>query len=233
VTQVPAAAGHQPAPVSYPLVTQWESPELVEGIATGRSSPADDPRWAASGAASLAEYSFWSWRACGLACLRMLLLAHGHDDVPGVVRLAEAASEAGAFTFHEDRVRGLIYRPFVRWAEATYGARLDVVEGVDAADLVRRVRETGPFIASVHPSIRGAQRDEVVGGKGGHLVLVHHVTSDDDVVLNNPSGWSRAEQKDYCLPVSSFEEYFAGRGMQYRPPSRCGAASVLYARRKL
>lgn len=56
-----------------PYFSQWESPELVGAIICGDIAAEDDPRWAESGAATRAEYAFWSWRVCGIVRRRLLI----------------------------------------------------------------------------------------------------------------------------------------------------------------
>ena len=92
-------------PSEVPYYSQWESPELVPEFVTGRLSPAADPRWAASGARTPAEYGFWSGRACGLACLRMILDSRGLP-VPPLMRLVERALEWKVYIPDGDRVAG-------------------------------------------------------------------------------------------------------------------------------
>ena len=58
---------------AVPYYSQWESPDLVPQFLDGSMASAADPRWAASGARTPAEYGFWAPRVCGLACLRMIL----------------------------------------------------------------------------------------------------------------------------------------------------------------
>lgn len=56
-----------------PYFSQWESAELATGFVDGSVDLADDPRWAASGARTPAEYRYWARKVCGLACLKMIL----------------------------------------------------------------------------------------------------------------------------------------------------------------
>jgi hypothetical protein len=66
------------------------------------------------------------------------------------------------------------------------------------------------FIASVHHSIRWPEREPPI--KGGHLVLVLEATP-DNVVFHNPSGHNVSSQEYASVPVSTFNKFFAGRGI--------------------
>ena len=57
--------------------SQWESAALAERFADGSLPLMDDPRWAASGARTPAEYQYWARKVCGLACLKMILAHRG------------------------------------------------------------------------------------------------------------------------------------------------------------
>jgi hypothetical protein len=109
-----------------PYYSQWESPELVGRFLDGSLRAADDPRWAASGAATPDEYAFWARRVCGLACLKMLLAWQG-EPVPTSMALVRRALACGAYVRDGDRVRGLIYQPFVAWIGAEYGIAAQVM----------------------------------------------------------------------------------------------------------
>ena len=58
-----------------PWITQYASPSLIAGIAYGGHPRAEDPRWRESGAPDQQAYAAWCARWCGMACLRMALLA--------------------------------------------------------------------------------------------------------------------------------------------------------------
>jgi hypothetical protein len=83
---VPPALGASGVPY-YP---QWESAELAERFVEGSLDLADDPRWAASGARTPAEYGYWARKVCGLACLKMILAWRGLP-VPPTMTLVERA----------------------------------------------------------------------------------------------------------------------------------------------
>jgi hypothetical protein len=58
-----------------PIVTQYATPGLIYAIAYQGHPAGDDPGWRASGAPDQQTYAHWCRRWCGMACLRMALIA--------------------------------------------------------------------------------------------------------------------------------------------------------------
>lgn len=194
---------------AVPFYGQFETPALIEGIATGAVDPREDPAWAASGASDPADYARWSQHACGMACLKMVLAA-ARGDVHPTLALLRRSLPYGCYVEEGEAIRGLIYAPFVRFVAAEFGLSSEVVTGIEADALPGLLARAPFFIASVHPWIRWP--DRAPPRRGGHLVLVHAAAS-DAITFNNPSGHVPAAQRDAALPVAVFARYFAGRGI--------------------
>jgi hypothetical protein len=192
-----------------PYYAQWESADLVPQFLDGSLSPADDPRWAASGARTRQDYAFWSTRICGLACLKMIL-AWRALPVPPTMRLVERALEWKAYIPDGSRVTGLIYRPFADWIRHDYGIVAEVAASLPVETVVAKAAPGTPVIASVHGWIRWP--DRTPPERGGHLVLVTG-TSDGLVRLHNPSGIPGHTQRDALLTQRQFARFYAGRGL--------------------
>ncbi|AIJ17445.1 MULTISPECIES: hypothetical protein [Streptomyces] len=92
--------------LSFPTVTQYASPDLIAEFAYQGRDRAADPRWAESGAPVLDTYRTWCGHMCGIACLRMALLAR-NGDAPTLFELLEGARKYGAYT--EDADTGAIH----------------------------------------------------------------------------------------------------------------------------
>jgi len=191
-----------------PYFSQWESAELVPRFLDGTLRAAQDPRWAASGAATPQEYEFWATRVCGLACLKMIL-AGCSLPVPPMLALVEQAVRWGAYVRDGDRVAGMIYQPFADWVSAEYGLIVKVMPELPL-DVVQSATPHAPVIASVHSSIRWP--DSTPPERGGHLVLVTGVAG-GLIRLHNPSGLPGASQRDALITPAAFERFFAGRGL--------------------
>jgi hypothetical protein len=192
-----------------PYFSQWESAELAAGFVDGTLSVADDPRWAASGARTPAEYQYWAGKVCGLACLKMIL-AHRGLPVPATMPLVEKALTWQAYIPDGDRVAGLIYQPFARWVAADYGITADVATDLAIEEIAELSSPGTPVIASVHKWIRWPDRHPPA--VGGHLVLITGAGG-GMLRLHNPSGMPPSSQRDALVPVTDFARFFAGRGL--------------------
>jgi len=197
------------APSGVPYYSQWESPDLVPRFVDGTLDPAADPRWAASGARTAAEYGFWSPRVCGLACLRMILASRGRL-APPTMALVERALAWRAYIPDNDRVIGLIYQPFADWVGAEFGVTAQVRAELTVEAITGVATPATPVIASVHHWIRWPERTPPA--TGGHLVLVTGA-ADGLLRLHNPSGLPGTSQRDAVLPATDFGRFFAGRGL--------------------
>lgn len=197
------------SPSGVPYYSQWESPELVPRFVDGSLAASADPRWAASGARTPAEYGFWSRRVCGLACLRMILASRG-ARVPPMMTLVERALAWRAYIPDGERVIGLIYRPFADWVGAEFGIDARVRPELTIGEIAGSATPATPVIASVHPWIRWPDRTPPAAG--GHLVLVTGAAG-GLVRLHNPSGLPGSSQRDALIPAAVFGRFFAGRGV--------------------
>ncbi|AUG75919.1 hypothetical protein CFP65_1001 [Kitasatospora sp. MMS16-BH015] len=200
-----------------PYYAQWESPELVPDILAGTLQAADDPRWEQSGAPSPEEYAYWSWRICGMACLRMAL-DHWWGVAPPAVTLAEEARAAGAYVRHPDgRLDGLVYAPFAEYARERWGLAAEVRSPLPAEELPALVAAGRLVMISVHPSIRTL--DPHPPRQGGHLVLAVGATP-QELVIHNPSGFPDDSQRFVPVPWDELPRFYAGRGIVLGPHER-------------
>ncbi|MFS7874177.1 C39 family peptidase [Streptomyces asiaticus] len=196
-----------------PYYAQWESPDLVPDIIAGTLSAADDPLWQKSGAASPEEYAFWSWRLCGMACLRMAL-DHWRGSAPPAVTLAEECVEAGAYVRHPDRVDGLIYAPFAAYARRRWELFAESRPRLSAEELPGHLAAGRLAMLSVHPSLRTL--DPRPPHRGGHLVLAVGATA-GHLLVHNPSGFPDGSQRFAEIPWGDLGRFYAGRGVLLGP----------------
>ncbi|CAI1650641.1 hypothetical protein AB6864_26620 [Serratia proteamaculans] len=194
---------------SVPYVCQWATPELAADLIAGRVTLADDVNWARSGARDRAEYIEWANHVCGMACLRMVL-SHRDGEAPSLLELARRSLPYGAYVREGERIKGLIYAPFVDYVREQFALESEVRVGIEPEDLPLVLSQRRYFIASVHPGIR--QPEQTPPQRGGHLVLVTAAEA-DSVTFHNPSGDSPATRQQVTLPLSSFGRFFAGRGI--------------------
>lgn len=194
---------------SVPYVCQWATPELAADLIAGRVTLADDVNWARSGARDRAEYIEWANHVCGMACLKMVL-SHRDGEAPSLLELARRSLPYGAYVREGERIKGLIYEPFVEYVREQFALESEVRVGIEPEDLPQVLSQRRYFIASVHPGIR--RPEQTPPQRGGHLVLVTAVEA-DCVTFHNPSGDSPATRQQVTLPLSSFGRFFAGRGI--------------------
>ncbi|MEJ2479387.1 MAG: C39 family peptidase [Acidihalobacter sp.] len=210
----------RPSPPEVPYFSQWESAALAPALIAGVAGLADDPHWAVSGARSLAEYVAWADHVCGMACLKMVLAARIGRVVP-TLELARGARHYGAYTVDGGAIKGLIYAPFTTFLAREFSLRAQVVTGIGARELPRTLERAEFFMASVHPSIRRPQMPPPA--KGGHLVLVT-AADHNGVIFHNPSGHGAASRVGVHLSLTTFEKFFAGRGVAILPSAWAGAS---------
>ncbi|MEY6565155.1 C39 family peptidase [Streptomyces sp. PGLac3x] len=207
----PDTVGGAPRPLHspVPVITQYASAGLIGAIVYEGHDPAADPAWASSGAPDRAAYGRWCGHLCGIACLRMALL-HRDGAAPSLFRLLDGARRHGAYVRQDDgSVKGLIYAPFARYAEATHGLAAEVLPELSTRRLVELLDEGRMVMASVSKEIRRPETDPP--SRGGHLVLaVGHRAG--RVHFRNPSGHTD-QARAAALPVDRFGVFFAGRGV--------------------
>jgi hypothetical protein len=203
--------------VDLPYFAQWESRELIRDILSGHIRARDDPLWARSGARTPGEYEFWSWRACGIACLRMML-AGTYGETPSMMELARELVDAGAYVPGSGGLRGLIYEPFAQFVGRRFGLRAQPVPQMTLDALLEKLGQGEVVVlASVSSAIRDSSTRPAT--RGGHLVLVLGA-SVGDVILHNPSGKGVHSQAFARVPMLRFEECFASRGITVTSGSR-------------
>lgn len=194
-----------------PYFPQIMSPELVHAFIFEGFDPVRDARWREFGTDDPAEYARLWKHVCGMACLKMILAARGIEkSIYGLLR--ECMAYGGYVEEEDGNIRGLIYRPFVKYVAATYGVDAEVKENWPVSELAQCLRRNPGFccIASVHPSIRFNAEDPPK--KGGHLVLAHG-SDGKNLVFHNPSGTTLQNQQNARLNLADFDRYYAGRGI--------------------
>ncbi|MET9616329.1 C39 family peptidase [Kitasatospora indigofera] len=196
-----------------PYYSQWESPELVREIIAGKLSAADDPLWGQSGAATQEEYEFWSWRLCGMACLRMAL-DHWWGVAPPAVTLAGECLAAGAYVRRGERLDGLIHAPFAAYVGERWGLAAESRPDLAAEDIPRLLAAGRLVMTSVHPAVRTLGPEPA--RRGGHLVLAVGAT-ERELVIHNPSGFAGESQAFARVPWTDLPRFYAGRGIVLGP----------------
>lgn len=202
------------AALDVPVVTQYASAELIDEIVYAELDPASDPDWAISGAPDLESYAAWCGKWCGMACLRMILLARD-GTAPTLWELLAGSYPYGTYQRGEDGlVGGMFYAPLVEYARDTFGLTGEVRADLAVCDLVNLAADGKLVVASVHKEIRRAGLIEPPA-PGGHLVLVCGADlAQGTVELRNPSGHHPGATAA-VLPAGPFGQFYAGRGIVF------------------
>lgn len=194
----------------FPTITQYASPDLITAFAYEGRAHDDDPRWAEFGAPDVETYGQWSRHMCGIACLRMALLARA-GEAPTMFELLDGARKYGAYTEDPDTgaIHGMIYAPFVQYVLDEHPLSAEVHPNLTVPGILALLDSGRMVMASVHKEIR--RPENPAPGKGGHLVLVTS-SQGDRVHFRNPSGHTE-QARTASLPVAEFAEFFGGRGV--------------------
>ncbi len=194
-----------------PYFGQWESPELIDKILTGKIRAADDPKWRQSGAETADEYEQWSWNCCGMACLKMILADVRGQTIP-LVQLANQCLKYGGYQLPLENSPGLFYRPFLQFIEAEYGLAGQSINTLTLGEIVEALANNCLVIASVDPAIRNQQSSPQ--RQGGHLILIIGYSRKHRVLyFHNPSGNTPESQQMVKISFNRFEHFFSNRGL--------------------
>lgn len=209
---------------SFPYYCQFASSDLVLPIIRGEMQAKDDPRWRESGFDSPEEYSTWSWRACGVACVRMVVEGFGGPRLTIREWVERGLSLNGFFSADPafpGKPSGWVHRALAELARAE-GLVSDTRAGIGPEELRDCLTAGQAVIASVTHELGeygGLTR------RTGHLVLVTGAaeTAEGEIRalrLHNPSGRYAALRADAWIDTDRFAAGFSGRVISIsRPPS--------------
>ncbi|MEY9873318.1 ABC-type bacteriocin/lantibiotic exporter with double-glycine peptidase domain [Streptacidiphilus sp. MAP12-33] len=160
--------------------------------------------WEQYGGSILGDCAEWSDRACGMACLRMILTAYGRP-APTVTELLLIGVERDALT-----ERGWVHAQLAAMA-ADFGVP-GHAEPVPAGELTARLNDA-PLIISI------TEQFPIDGRKGGHLIVAHGSEDAPDPVIHfrDPSGWGQTHDR---VPLSRLAASYTGRRITFPPLSR-------------
>ncbi|MGH3250867.1 MAG: hypothetical protein ACRDOI_32320 [Trebonia sp.] len=169
----------------------------------------DPDEWAECGGTALGDPAEWSHRACGMAALRMILLAY-LGDAPPLSELILTGVRDGALTG-----RGWLHAGIARLA-ARFGIPA-AAEAAAAAELPARLKDA-PLVISV------TGRFPEDGRKGGHLVVARGTSESTagalDVLIRDPSTWGQDHDR---VPLARLSASYSGRCITFAPmPARPG-----------
>jgi hypothetical protein len=169
----------------------------------------DPSEWDLHGGWALGDRIEWSNRACGMAALRMILLAYGRE-APTVTELLKLAVKHQVLT-----PRGALHAGIADLA-AGFGVR-GRAEPVAAGDLVVHLVDA-PLIISV------TEQFPDDGRTGGHLVIARGYEEGPDpvILIRDPSGWGQTHDR---VPLSRLAASYSGRAITF-PPLTIGRTTL-------
>jgi hypothetical protein len=204
--------------LSYPVpyYAQVASPELATKIFVDGFDPAQDLRWAETGAESPQEYAYWVDRTCGIACIKMCIEALG-GRVCSMMDWVRMALEINGYMVKENTLGEPIEFGWVHQSLSELIRR----EGLYAKPVTASVEEIAGYVSSdimMIASVSFELGDNLkVTKKGGHLVVVMGADYCGGMVktliVNNPSGRRTEFQAGASIPARRFEEGYSGRGI--------------------
>lgn len=157
--------------------------------------------WDLHGGWALGDRIEWSNRACGLASLRMILLAYG-QEAPTVTELLKLAVKNEVLT-----PRGALHAGIA--SLATELGVPSTAEPVRVEELPARLDEA-PLIVSV------TEQFPDDGRSGGHLVILRGYEDGPDPTIHfrDPSAWG---QRHDSVPLSRLAPSYTGRAITFAP----------------
>lgn len=162
----------------------------------------DPGEWDRCGGQALGDRAEWSDRACGMAALRMILLAY-LGDAPPLTELILTGVRAGALSD-----RGWVHAGIASLA-GSFGVPA-AAEAVAAAELPARLGEA-PVIISV------TEKFPEDGRKGGHLVVARgtgQAHGGQDILFRDPSAWGQDNDR---VPLTRLAASYSGRCITFAP----------------
>ncbi|MFF1959748.1 C39 family peptidase [Streptomyces sp. NPDC058220] len=161
----------------------------------------DAAEWDLHGGWALGDRIAWSNRACGLASLRMILLAYGRE-APTVTELLKLAEKEKVLT-----PRGALHAGIANLAtDLGVPSR---AEPIPAGNLLERLGQA-PMIVSV------TEQFPDDGRSGGHLVILHGYENGPNpaVFIRDPSAWGQTHDR---VPLSRLSLSYTGRAITFAP----------------
>jgi hypothetical protein len=182
-----------------------------------------DPRHIeAFGARDAKEFTFWAWRDCGIACVKMILDSHHKARGKTMMDLTNEGVDLGGYILYEGGVfvdKGWYHAALAALLEK-YRVPAEMKRWQSIESVAKDVLENKQVIVSVTvPGRRSIEEDGSFdlkpGGKtGGHLLLATGVKIHNQIVEGLYAHDPRAlpnYQAHTFIPTDKFNEIFSSR----------------------
>lgn len=186
-----------------------------------------------TGAVQVTEANYWSERACGIACVAMVLsrLAQikEHLHQPCLWSLIQQALALDGYYkkgWKHDALLNLLERR---------GLVGQCIEERSLEALATRAEQSKIFIASVSTYFKGGERDVPghVIAPGGHLVLLFGLREFENELFfccHHPSSYGAWNRSDWWVPIDDLHRSFSGRFIEiewgYQPRAAISESST-------
>ena len=202
-------------PYPIPYYAQVASPEMAYAIFEEGLDPRRDPCWEQWGCASAAEFAYWVDRACGIACVKMVVEGLGGPQRPMMEWIQDALGRNGYLVTADANgsqvERGWIHRVL---AELTSASGFQATARPASMEEIAGFLDGGQIvIASVSYELG---REGAITHQGGHLVVVTGADLTDEggvdcFYINNPSGRLAKYQVNARIDAGRFAQAYSGR----------------------
>lgn len=176
----------------------------------------------AFGAKDGKEFTFWAWRDCGIACVKMILDAKHKAKHKTMMDLTREGVALGGYVVYEKGRfvdKGWFHRSLVALLK-TYGVDAKMKKWQSIESVAKNVLENKLTVLSVVvPGRRSIKEDGSFGEKyhaqpGGHLLLATGVAMNgkevEGVYVHDPRGLKTYQQDTY-IPKKIFASIFTNR----------------------
>lgn len=197
-----------------PYECQFATPALVADILDKKISAENDLNWNTFGYKDRKEYAYWSWRICGIACLKMIFDYYNVNRGKSIAELTRECVELGGYEVETDR--GWFFKPML--AQITKAGLNGFIGTHFGVNLISNlILNKKFFIASVNPCMVRFDKDIINKKPGGHLAVVIGFRMQnkkiDGFFLNNPSGKSNETRVKAFIPIDIFTSAYSNRGI--------------------
>lgn len=197
---------------------QFASPELVKDILEKKILARDDPRWEEFGFLTQEEYEFWCWRACGIACIKMVIETVSIVEIK-INNLVKKVLDLGGYIIYNKNGqfvdKGWYYKPLINLAKE-YNLKGKSFSYLTVQNICVEILKNHFVIASVDPNIIRYDKKEFTDKKGGHLVLIFGFKWKNKgcvgFYLHNSSGKRQETRENVFMPMEIFKRAFANKG---------------------
>lgn len=197
---------------NVPYCCQFASPELVKDILEKRIDSINDPKLSIFGFDSNKEAAYWSWRICGICCLKMILNYYGQEV--SISELNKKGISFGGYDVENDI--GWYHAPLRNLAQS-YGLKSSNYSYLKPASIADKIKNNQFVIASVNPEIIRGDNEISSFKKGGHFVLITGFKLKSHKIIgfyiHNPSGDNTESRQDAFIGIDRFLASYGMRGI--------------------